>query len=582
MTGFRSTHLLLGIFFVGVLCPHHMDHSFDQLLCPPLDCCFLHAPAVKQMKPSLGYCFYFIVVFSSLFCFASGDSSLVVSTNYGPVLGFHDGATNSSQWLGIRFAAPPVGKLRWAPPTAPAPWEQPVNASSYGQSCWQEASGTFGYDFVPSEDCLFINVARPRRPSSAPLPVMVWIYGGAYTGGSSTYYPLGNLSALANAIVVSFNYRVGVFGFYASQELQTLGRLNYGLLDQQFALSWVRDNAKAFGGDPDNVMIFGESAGGASVSLHLLMKDSWPLYHRAIAESPGPWQLPSLKKAFSLSDDLNEGLQCTSQNPSTQLECMKKLDAKTIFQYAVNASVANYFVPCVDEDQLIMEPTEMYNHSFANPNADVLLGSNRVEGNLFAELAKQVIGQLNVSKLEAELEAKLPDDVVKAIEAAYQSLVNDGEYFRVLADVLGKYFIDCPTAIMSDALSMRPTSARTYRYFFTHTTLHWRFSKLNATHTSELPYVFGSPLILNANLTQPEWQLSNSIMQYWANFLRTGNPNKGPWAISSHLSSAPLWPSYTTNGGGNTTMKLDIPLSTQPTPSFPICQLWDKLVFLTN
>jgi para-nitrobenzyl esterase len=193
---------------------------------------------------------------------------------------------------GIPFAAPPVGPLRWKAPQPPAPWTGVRKASEYGARCMQGSiySDMIFHDTGPSEDCLYLNLWMPANPGRAKLPVMVWIYGGGYQAGATSEprQDGGNLSK-KGVLVVSMNYRLGIFGFFSHPELakesghDSSG--NYGLLDQLAALQWVRKNIATFGGDPDNVTIFGESAGSFSVSALVASPLAKGLFQRAIGES---------------------------------------------------------------------------------------------------------------------------------------------------------------------------------------------------------------------------------------------------------------------------------------------------------
>jgi para-nitrobenzyl esterase len=203
-----------------------------------------------------------------------------VTTGYGPVCGFL--ANNDLNYLGIPYAAPPVRALRWAAPQAPTPWTNPVQATAYGNECEQGSGATL----AGSEDCLYLNVVRPDDGSTG-LPVLVHIDAGGFVGFSAQPIGGGDYSLIANrahAVVVSMNYRLGIFGFLADPALGPNSG-DYGLQDQQFALRWVRDNIAQFGGDPGNVTIYGESAGGSSVCDQIASPTAAGLFERAIGVS---------------------------------------------------------------------------------------------------------------------------------------------------------------------------------------------------------------------------------------------------------------------------------------------------------
>ena len=212
-------------------------------------------------------------------CAAASDSGApVVKTRTGAVRGTVDG--NLRVFLGIPYAAPPVGNLRWQPPEAHASWTDTLDASRAGNSCTQLSFRHGGPE--GSEDCLYLNIYSPVSGGTR-LPVMVWIHGGTFIAGTGSSYDGSKLAAKGKLVVVTINYRLGPFGFLASRSLDSPGRPsgNYGLLDQQAALRWVKENIAAFGGDPNKVTVAGESAGAISIGLHLVSPAAAGLFERA-------------------------------------------------------------------------------------------------------------------------------------------------------------------------------------------------------------------------------------------------------------------------------------------------------------
>ena len=234
---------------------------------------------------------------AALICFtnlsqAQSGGSLEVQTKLGKVAGKQEGQIRA--FLGIPFAAPPVGPLRWREPMPAAKWSGIRQATKFGPHCMQ---APFFEDMIfrdpgPSEDCLTLNIWTPAKDKSAKLPVMVWIYGGGYQGGSTSEARQdGAVLATNGVIVVTMNYRLGIFGFFAhpalTAESPNKASGNYGLLDHTAALRWVRENIAAFGGDPSNVTLFGESAGSFAVSTHMASPIDKGLFQKAIGESGG-------------------------------------------------------------------------------------------------------------------------------------------------------------------------------------------------------------------------------------------------------------------------------------------------------
>src|SRR6202171_4867142 len=204
-----------------------------------------------------------------------------IVTQSGPIKGVQMFGVEA--FLGIPYAAPPIGALRWTPPQPPAHFKGVFKAAQFGNSCTQPGSGV--------EDCLTLNVFTPHikknRNKKKPLPVMFWIHGGGLVGGGSIFYDPSPLVLKGKVIVVTINYRLGLLGFFAHPAIDAEGHLNgnYGFMDQQFALQWVKSNIAKFGGDPNRVTIFGESAGGQSIYANLASPTAAGLFQRAIAES---------------------------------------------------------------------------------------------------------------------------------------------------------------------------------------------------------------------------------------------------------------------------------------------------------
>ena len=280
-------------------------------------------------------------------CFMAGDvlakdinnepGAGIVKTEGGYISGMSESGIRA--YLGIPYAAPPTGDLRWRPSEAIKPWEGFRKTDKFGPSCPQAVAPAFGSEWTPgnmSEDCLNLNVWTPAVDSNEKLPVMVFIYGGAYVRGSSSL-PLYNGTALAKkgVVVVTFNYRVGVLGYMAHPQLSkesphnTSG--NYALLDQEAALKWVKHNIAAFGGDPARVTIFGESAGAANIISQLATPQSRGLYSQAIIESGGIWNKGPMLSAYNTKVEAEEyglkfaeslgysgpdAIQCTFRTPA--------------------------------------------------------------------------------------------------------------------------------------------------------------------------------------------------------------------------------------------------------------------------
>jgi len=276
----------------------------------------------------------------------------VVNTIYGPVKGtLTPGVT---EFLGVRYAAPPTGNLRWTPPQPPTRWFLPMNATQFGNACPQLDSP---FPAVPTaEDCLFLNVYVPTRNLTnlfKQFPVMVWIHGGSLDSGASNYYDPTPLVKQGNVIVVSINYRLGYLGFLAhpalSAETAYGGSGNYGLMDQQFAMSWVGRNIAAFGGNPHNVTIFGESA---SVLAHMASPTAAGLFNRAIAETG----VNNLGLTFNSRPTAEQIGTTFANNLGCQTaECLRSIDLQTLLDTGTSF-FSDAILPDVDGKVLTQAP----------------------------------------------------------------------------------------------------------------------------------------------------------------------------------------------------------------------------------
>ena len=254
----------------------------------------------------------------------------VVQTAEGPVRGFVENGV--SRFLGIPYATPPTGALRWQPPQAPAERKQTLRVMAYGHTCAQ--INTLGVFAAPSdsEDCLYLNVFAPEAKKGqerrASLPVMVWIHGGGNFDGESNDFDGSKLARDGGTVVVTINYRLNIFGFFAHPALDAEGHpaANYGIMDQQFALQWVRRNIRAFGGNPDNVTIFGESAGGTDVIALLASPASADLFQRGIIESGAFTGTETLANAEATGQAFATAAGCADQTA----ECLRALSVHEI------------------------------------------------------------------------------------------------------------------------------------------------------------------------------------------------------------------------------------------------------------
>jgi para-nitrobenzyl esterase len=454
-------------------------------------------------------------------------------------------------YLGIPYAAPPVGNLRWMPPQPHGKWNGVFAANNFGNFCTQPdgAGGTFG-----DEDCLTLNVFTPNvkknSQKKAPLPVMVWIHGGGLVTGESFIYDPSPLATQGNLIVVTINYRLGYLGFFAHPAIDAEGHLsgNYGLLDQQFALQWVQRNIAAFGGDPNNVTIFGESAGGQSVYSNLASPTAKDLFQKAIAESGAYvefqdyWDfIVSLAtgetigtSAVPSGETIASSVNCGSQTAA----CLRGVPASTL---ALQEPGTIY--PFVDGTVLTLTPTAAFASGQFN-QVPVISGGNHDEWRIF------VADQYDFTSNPLVTSA----DYVNATVALWGGFAGAVLTFYPLVNypspgvALGASGTDgifaCPERNAVRLLSQYVT---TYAYEFNDENAPDLFDPialatfpLGAYHFAEVQYLFDlDERFTGTNPFTPDQQaLSNSMISYWTNFATSGDPNSASQPVWSPYSSA--------------------------------------------
>jgi para-nitrobenzyl esterase len=466
------------------------------------------------------------------------QQSPLVFTFSGPVRGAVSSA-GIHEFLGIPYAAPPVGNLRWRPPVAHAPWFQPLEATAFANHCPQPPS-PFGRVSI-TEDCLFLNVFTPGSADFFhPRPVMVWIHGGALvTGESDDYDPMALVQD--GVIVVTINYRLGALGFLAhpafaaentdpdhDRDIDSNSAGDYGLMDQQQALRWVRDNILFFGGDPLNVTIFGESAGGLSVFSQLVSPPAAGLFHKAIIES-GAYALSTqtLATAEAAGTAFATAAGCSSQTSA----CLRALPVIAIL---ANENPAGY-TPNIDGEFFpVSLGTALATGQFHR--VPIIQGTNHDEWRLFTATDFDLtIGP--IANNEAAYEAALATLVGPAapIVSAQYPLASFPSADLAFAAAGTDAAFACPALgadfSMSQFVPISP-------YEFNDENAPQDFLPpvsfpYAAAHASELQYLFGLPVTVpHPPLNAQQLQLSSTMQHYWTNFAKFGTPNS---------PSAPLW-----------------------------------------
>jgi para-nitrobenzyl esterase len=472
---------------------------------------------------------------------ASAQASDVVITDKGPVRGIE--TPTMFKFLGIPYADAPVGVLRWHPPQPHLRWITPLNATHFANHCPQLASLAGGEASV-TEDCLFLNVYTPTRREAGGHPVMVWIHGHALSGGESDNYDPIKLVGDGDVIVVTINYRLGVLGFLTHPALTAEspgGSGNYGLMDQQFALSWVQRNIAHFGGNPDNVTIFGGSAGGLSVHSHLASPMAAGLFHKAIVES-GASSLtqPTLAVAEASGTAFANLAGCSSQTAV----CLRALPVTTIL--ANQATVfPNGFVPTVDGKVLAQSVGAAFASGQFN-RVPVIEGSNHDEARFFVGLAELVNGTPltaadYIPAIVATLGVSLP---VATSLASFYPLAAYPPPSTAPSIALGALGTDAIFACNARLVSkLMARYVPIFQYEFNDPNPPLNHAPLSfpagAYHTSEVQYLFDLSALGFPELSTAQGKLSDAMVGYWTSFARTGNPNS-----RRRGRAAPLWPPY--------------------------------------
>jgi para-nitrobenzyl esterase len=438
-----------------------------------------------------------------------------------------------SIFLGIPYAQPPTGSLRWKPPQPVKAWKGLRILDKFGASCEQSINpkgfGPFTHEFVVesgpvSEDCLFINVWTPAQKASQPMPVLFWIHGGGYGGGSGSVAIYdGAQLARRGIVVVNFNYRLGPFGFLAhpdlSREAGSSG--NYGLMDMIAALRWVKNNISAFGGNPSSVTIAGQSAGASAVNLLIASRMAHGLFNRTIAESgSGVWPIPP-----SLDQAEKTGIQWAAAIGAKSLDDLRRTPAEDILNSLGGPTSApgTHFGPDIDGKVLTLSSLK----SAPLNDTPALTGVNAAEGSAVPGSDKTT-----VAGLDAKLQRVLgPEEAQgRPLYAAKTDSEAADQARQLERDVdLGAQYIWA-----ADRSSKSHNAI--FLYFYTHVEPGNESTRYGAFHTSEVPYVFQTlSKAPERPFTDDDRRISDALASYWVNFIKTGDPNDG---------RLPVWPAF--------------------------------------
>jgi para-nitrobenzyl esterase len=462
------------------------------------------------------------------------DRAPIVTIDGGRVRGL----TVSAGYVfrGLPYAAAPTGRLRWRAPQPPAEWQDVRDATLYAPSCPQPAGFTLG---AQDEDCLYLNVFTSTLGADhhgEDRPVLVWIHGGGFTSGAGRDYDATRLAA-DGIVVVTINYRLGALGFLSHPALASSpggSSGNYGLMDQQAALRWVRLNIEHFGGDPDNVTIAGESAGGTAVLAHLVSRSSRGLFRRAIVES-GSFALT--QQSLAIAEANGQAFASSAGCPDQTAECLRNLPTDDLVR-----NFPTVAIPGVVDGRILTESigTALAGGRFAR--VPILNGTNHDEERLFLVLGAFLhLPGLTVSggtyvvvpepitpdSYRRDIAFVLSVTEARAAAIAVEYPVNSyGSPALTFSALVADANFACPALQMDTWLSRRTP---TFAYEFNDDAAPWRYAPIKppvATHLSELPYLFDLPdAPIQVPLSLDQEALAASMRTAWANFAASGDPS---------------------------------------------------------
>jgi para-nitrobenzyl esterase len=479
---------------------------------------------------SLKTCF---ALFFALLITACSQAPVYTDTPLGTLQGYLD--EDVEYYLGVPYAQAPIGERRWRPPFQLQPWQGTRKADKNPSVCTQFSP--VGGSLTGSEDCLYLNIWTPADKPAKPMPVMVWIHGGGFIVGQGSYFD-GDGMRLAqreDVVVVALNYRLGIFGFMAHDELTAEDAThpssgNYGIMDQTAALHWVRDNIAAFGGDPDNVTIFGQSAGGVSVCAQLASPQAAGLFHRAVIQS-GPCVSPmsSLAAGSKLGSEAADQLGCGEHDDT--LACLRGKSTSEIantlppdptmgfsegytFWWPINDPVIlpRQFMDAFESGQFNQVP--------------VINGATRDEATLLIWLSHNLrFKPLKPEQYLPRLEYLTGSQELAQQVALQYPLENYASTYDALTEAFSDGFFNCMARQQAQALAPH-VPLWNYQFDYDEPAFYIPWADLRAFHSAEIQYIMGSPMsFTRSNFKAKEQALADSMMNYWAEFARSGNPN---------------------------------------------------------
>jgi para-nitrobenzyl esterase len=514
---------------------------------------------------------------------AMSATSLQVRTEQGTVEGLQ--VKGVREFLGIPYAAPPVGDLRWRPPIATKPWEGLRRATQFGPACAQITTlGAFAGPANNNEDCLTLNVFTPETGTSGKLPVLVWIHGGGNVDGSSSDYDASRLAALGKTVVVTINYRLGLLGWLANPALDAEGHpfADYGLLDQQLALRWVKNNIAAFGGDAGNLTLGGQSAGSIDTEANVASPLATGLFQRAIFESVVLDGIP-LQAAEKTGADFADAAGCGRGATAEVAACLRRLPVERIMQLAGTESAQGPYISILIADGQIVPSGGLFAafKSGAFTHMPIMSGTVHDELNFVAAITEYFSGPprhaITAEQFQNFVKTNYPAETARRILREYK--LADYPTPQRAWNAAGTDALVCPQLALNRTLAPQ---VPVYAYEFNDSTAPFFFPAMPgfeplAYHTADIQYLFplwhGGPAGIVHPLNAQQRRLSNALVKAWTNFARNGDPN-GP--------GAPHWPVFapTANRPGvylSETLPVSKTISDQQFAIEHRCDFWSKL-----
>jgi para-nitrobenzyl esterase len=509
------------------------------------------------------------------------NSGPVVNTAEGPVRGLSKNGV--SMFLGIPYAAPPVGKLRWQPPQPVKKWRDTYDATDYKSTCPQVTElGAFAGPASVNEDCLYLSVFTSNK-KNGKKPVLVWIHGGGNVDGESNDYDASKLATGGpngkDTVVVVINYRLGLFGFLSQAALNNEGHLwgNYGILDIQAVLRWVQRNAAAFGGDPTKVALGGQSAGAQDTGANVLSPLAAGLFNRAIYESAPLASLQNATNALNNGNNFATAAGCTGSNVA---QCLRNLSTSRILQLQGTPNANGPYItgPFVDGTIIPLQPEAAWTTGRFN-KMPTMGGAVHDEGNFSIGITEYFSGPPQVPMTVDQYNAR-----VTGATAAQYPLSDYGGNTQLAFDRVSTDRGKCSGL---HVLKEWGPQVPTYAYDFTYLNAPYYFPKMPgfqalAAHTIDIQFLFsnwhGGPLGVNLDQTTgvpreiqgAEIGLSDSLVAAWTNFAATGNPNG---------SGSSPWPKVA--GSSVQFLSENTPLTTESEAAYRTaykCDFWDTQI----